>query len=93
MPRLVSADNGRLEPTGRVRVDVLELRRTVSGSAGSGDRHGTDLLARGELLPCDTIVYAETRAEFDIEQLADGVIRVTSVNDPDVREDILRNVE
>lgn len=41
----------------------------------------------------DTVVYAESRAQFTITELPDGVIRVTNRLDPGGREDHLRNVE
>lgn len=41
----------------------------------------------------DTIVYAENREEFEIEHLSGGIVRVTSIDDPGSRQDILRNVE
>ncbi|AUI52063.1 Animal haem peroxidase [Arthrobacter crystallopoietes] len=61
-------------------VDLFIERSVVGADANQADA-------------TDTIVYAETRDEFEIEQLSDGVIRVTSVANPGIRQDILRNVE
>lgn len=51
LPGLLTQDNGRLELTEDVHIDVQELRRTISDTTASDDRGRVELLARGELLP------------------------------------------
>ena len=51
LPGLLTRDNGRLELTEDLHIDVQELRRAMSGTTAACDRCRVELLARGELLP------------------------------------------
>lgn len=86
LPALVSRDNGRLELTEDVRVDVQELRGTISGPAAPGGRGRTQLLARGELLPGwydDWVLHEQERWRFQrlaaLEAMAEDMLTAGDV--------------
>ncbi|MHA7274469.1 peroxidase family protein [Arthrobacter sp. TMT4-20] len=60
--------------------DLFIERRIMDADAESPDQ-------------LDTVVYAEPRDEFTIEELPDGAIRVTNTLDPAIRSDVLKNIE
>ncbi|WP_299167676.1 peroxidase family protein [uncultured Arthrobacter sp.] len=70
--------------------------RVFSGAINPADLHAERRIMNADTNQADatdTVLYAESRAEFTIEELPDGAIRVTNILEPTLRTDVLKNVE